>query len=200
MFMSRRICSTAALIACLGAVVACGGEDSTARDAAAFTALSTSAVPVAPEPITAAVGEWFSLGGSSYGQGAWAGMTLTITDVETAPQCEQYDSASGDYVLAEQDLIAIEFDVSAEAGSAPMSFGSPDWFRAKDPDGYVTDDLPIRAPSCDDTYPGFTDSKLMAGDKHRGWVMFQSKKIQPGDQLTIQWPYSTTTAVFTIPQ
>lgn len=200
MSIPRHILSTVAVVTCLAALSACGGANSPTQDAVSSPAGPTSAGPVAPEPATVTVGESFSLSGNSYGQGAWAGMTFTITDVDTAPQCEQYDSASGDYVLAKQDLIAIAFDVSTEAGSAPMSFGSPDWFRAKDPDGYVTDELTIMAPSCDDIYPDFTDAKLMAGDKHRGWVMLQTEKIQPGDQLIIQWPYSTTTAVFTIPQ
>ncbi len=165
MFEPRRAFSTAATIACVGVLASCANTDDGNTAAPVSSGLPTSSLTVS-EPLTVTMGESFHLSGNSYGQGPIAGMTFTITDVDTAPQCEAYDSESGDYLMKEQAFIAIEFDVTVDANSAPMSFGSPDWFRAKDPEGYVTDDLTISSGACDDTYPEFTNSDLMAGDKH----------------------------------
>ncbi|MGC5255372.1 hypothetical protein ACPXCG_03380 [Gordonia sp. DT218] len=117
--------------------------------------------------------------------------------MDTHPKCETY--RDGDYVDAEQPFTAIQFDVALDQDSAPMSFGSPDWFRAKSPDGYVTDDITISSGACDDAYPEFTDNDLNPGDRHKGWIMFQDTKLKPDDQLDIVWPYSTDSAAFTVP-
>ena len=126
-------------------------------------------------------------------------MTILVSSVDLAPMCESFDSASNDFVVKQQPYIAIEFDVSQDNQSLPMSFGSPDWFRAKDAGGYVADDLTVSVGDCDDAYPEFTPIDLKAGDKHRGWVLFKSEKIKPGNQLTIGWPYGSQSATLTLP-
>ncbi|MBB3037334.1 hypothetical protein [Hoyosella altamirensis] len=126
----------------------------------------------------------FEMGGSNHrGLGS---ATITITDVDTAPLCEYYGPPTYEEVREPGPYIAVEFDVRVVETSVPVSFGHPGWFRAQDPDGYVTDDITISS-TCDD-FPGFTSSELRPGDRHKGWVLLQDHKIQPGDNLLIQWP------------
>lgn len=192
--------SAAAL--CTALIAGCGSDDTDSTSSSQATySVPAAATSTAPEPVT--VGQSFHLEGPTFGtsgQDGQAGMTFVIPTVDTTPMCKGYDSASGDYVPKEQPFIAIEFDVAMDADSAPRSFGSPNWFRAKDPQGYVTDDVSVSVPTCDDAYPEFTDNDLSAGEKHRGWVMFDDDEVKPGDQLIISWPNGTQSVVLTIPQ
>lgn len=163
---------------------------------------SIAASEAAQEPVVATIGQPFALSGPADGiDDTPAGMTVTISAIDTTPECEDYDPTIEDYSVQEKPFTAVEFDVVMDPNSAPITFGSPGWFRGEDPDGYVTDDLTILSGACDDAYPEFTDSDLDAGDKARGWVLLQDEKIKTGDQLIIQWPGDgNTSATITVPE
>lgn len=158
---------------------------------------TTTVALVEPVPVT--IGQPFVLDKPAGLGNPAATLTATVTAIDYAPTCGYFDYDTGEDTDKEFPYIAIEFDVSVNPGSGPVTFGSPGWFRATDAAGYVTDDLTIMVPDCDDEYPEFTDSQLASGQKHRGWVMFKDDNVQRGDSLTIGLPnVATKAAVLTL--
>lgn len=187
----------------IGLSAGCASTDEPVTSASATTGGSETTLPITTtvtpaEPVSVEIGQPFSLDKAAGFGDPPASLTAVVTSIDYAPVCEFFDADAGEDIQEELPYTAINFDVAVDASSGPVSFGSPGWFQATDPAGYVTDDLTASVPSCDDRYPEFTDSDLTSGQKHQGWVMFDDDDLQPGDSLRIGLPTGTQSAVLTL--